>query len=84
MFGRISSLELIIIIVILLLFFGARKLPNIARSLGELVKELRKSFRKDDEGEPPAGPKSPELTGRHPRRPPMTPATPKRGQVVRP
>ena len=59
MFGRISGLELIIIIVILLLFFGARKLPNIARSLGESVKELRESFQKDDEGEPPAGAQDP-------------------------
>ncbi len=59
MFGRISGLELIIIIVILLLFFGARKLPNIARYLGESVKELRRSFQKGDEGDPPAGTQEP-------------------------
>ncbi|MGZ8786099.1 MAG: twin-arginine translocase TatA/TatE family subunit [Acidimicrobiia bacterium] len=45
--------------MILLPFFGARKLPNIARSLGESVKEIRKSFQKDDEGEPPAGAQEP-------------------------
>ncbi|MGZ5383324.1 MAG: Sec-independent protein translocase subunit TatA/TatB [Acidimicrobiia bacterium] len=55
MFGRISGFELIIIAVILLLFFGARRLPNIARSLGESAKEFRKSFQNIREEEPPGG-----------------------------
>jgi sec-independent protein translocase protein TatA len=53
MFGRISTWELIIIVVILLLFFGARRLPDIARSLGEAAREFRKSVRKNDEEVPP-------------------------------
>jgi sec-independent protein translocase protein TatA len=55
MFGRISGFELIIIAVILLLFFGARRLPNIARSLGESAKEFRKSIQNISEEEPPGG-----------------------------
>ena len=44
MFGRLSGWELIIILVILLLFFGARKLPDLARSIGASAKEVRKGF----------------------------------------
>jgi sec-independent protein translocase protein TatA len=56
MFGRISTAEIIIIAVILLLFFGARRLPNIARSLGESAREFRKSIRNGvEEEEPPGG-----------------------------
>ena len=36
--------ELVIIMVILLLLFGGKKLPELARSLGSSVKELRKGI----------------------------------------
>jgi sec-independent protein translocase protein TatA len=39
--------ELIIILVILLLLFGAKKLPQLSRSVGESAKELRKGFHGD-------------------------------------
>ena len=39
--------ELVIILVILLLLFGAKKLPELARSLGTSAKEIRKGFRDD-------------------------------------
>ena len=44
-FGDILGLgtpELIIILVILLLLFGGSKLPQLAKSIGSSVKELRK------------------------------------------
>lgn len=41
--------ELIVILVILLLLFGAKKLPELAKSIGSSVKEL-KSAMKDDDG----------------------------------
>lgn len=44
-FGDILSLgtpELIVILVILILLFGGKKLPELARSLGSSIKELRK------------------------------------------
>ena len=61
MFGRLSGWELIIILVILLLFFGARKLPDLARSLGASTKELRKGLEQgadeeDTPGEPSDAP----------------------------
>jgi TatA/E family protein of Tat protein translocase len=36
--------ELIIILVILLLIFGSKKLPKLAKSLGESAGELQKGF----------------------------------------
>lgn len=39
--------ELLIILVILLLLFGGSKLPQLSRSIGTSVKELRKSMSGD-------------------------------------
>lgn len=39
--------ELLIILVILLLLIGAKKLPELAKSLGTSVKELRKGMGND-------------------------------------
>jgi len=36
--------ELIIILVIILLLFGAKRLPEIAKSLGKSVKDFKKSM----------------------------------------
>lgn len=41
MFG-LRGTELLIILLIILLIFGARKLPDLARSLGASAKEFRK------------------------------------------
>ena len=40
----IGTPELIIIMVIVLLLFGSKKLPELSRSLGTSVKELRKGM----------------------------------------
>ena len=53
MFGRLGGGELIIILVILLLLFGARKLPDLARSLGASAKEFRKGIEQGGDAEPP-------------------------------
>lgn len=44
--------ELIIILVILLLIFGAKKLPDLARSIGSSAKELKKAMNDDDDKKP--------------------------------
>ena len=36
--------ELMVILVIILVLFGGRKLPELARSIGVSVKEVRKGF----------------------------------------
>lgn len=43
--------ELLIVFAILLLFFGAKKLPGLAGSLGSSIKEFRKAAESvDDDG----------------------------------
>ena len=43
MFG-IGSEELVLILVIVLVLFGGKKLPELSRSIGESMRELRKGF----------------------------------------
>jgi sec-independent protein translocase protein TatA len=47
MFGKTE--ELLIVLLIVLLLFGAKKLPELARSMGQSVKEVRKGFSDDIE-----------------------------------
>ncbi|MDE0136983.1 MAG: twin-arginine translocase TatA/TatE family subunit [bacterium] len=42
MIPKIQGGEIIIILVVILLLFGARKLPELARSLGSSAREFRK------------------------------------------
>jgi len=41
MFKQIGGWEIVIIAVVLVFLFGAKKLPELARSIGKSVKELR-------------------------------------------
>ena len=76
MFG-LRGQELLIVLLIVLLIFGARKLPDLARSLGASAKEFRKGIEDGSEtaeasetDEPdPAPPPMPEVT------PPEKPGT---------
>ncbi len=43
--GRVGPLELILILVALLLLFGARRIPEIARSLGRAISQFRRGMR---------------------------------------
>lgn len=50
--GRFGVPELVLILLILLLLFGAGKLPEIARSLGQSINEFKKSMSsKEDESQ---------------------------------
>jgi sec-independent protein translocase protein TatA len=42
LFSGMRGQELLIVLLIVLLIFGARKLPDLARSLGASAKEFRK------------------------------------------
>lgn len=55
MFG-LGTQELVIILVILLLLFGGKKLPELSRSIGQSLREIRKGAA--DEPEAPAPPKT--------------------------
>jgi len=42
-FSKIGAPELIIIAVILLVLFGGKKLPELARGIGDAIKEFKKA-----------------------------------------
>jgi len=55
--------EWIIIVAVVILLFGARKLPELARSLGASAKEFRRGIQEgahEDEAEKPATPSNPQ------------------------
>lgn len=49
MFG-LGARELIILAAILVLLFGARKIPELARSIGEAVRYIRRGFSDEEKG----------------------------------
>jgi len=50
-------MELVLIFLVVLLLFGAKRIPEIARSIGEGIKEFKKSLNSvsQDSGQKPAG-----------------------------
>ena len=48
-FLDLSTPDLLIILAIVLLLFGAKKLPELSRSLGSSARELRKGLSGDEE-----------------------------------
>jgi sec-independent protein translocase protein TatA len=61
LFGPVGPTELILIILIVVIIFGARRLPELGKSLGEGIKNFKKSItskekenESQDESEPPS------------------------------
>jgi len=50
-FQNVGLPELIIILFIILLLFGAKRLPEMMRSIGKGVKEFKKGVKEGEEGE---------------------------------
>lgn len=48
-FGPFGIQELLIILVILVLMFGATKLPQIGRGIGEGIRNLKAGLKSDDD-----------------------------------
>ncbi len=44
LFGPIGPTELLLILLIVVIIFGARRLPELGKSLGEGIKNFRKSM----------------------------------------
>jgi sec-independent protein translocase protein TatA len=59
MFGRLGAPEIILILVVIVLLFGAKKLPDMARSLGKsarILKSEAKAMKEEGKPSAPAGP----------------------------
>ncbi|HLL34507.1 Sec-independent protein translocase subunit TatA [Streptomyces sp. NPDC052773] len=57
--GRLGPTEIILILVVIILLFGAKKLPDMARSLGKsarILKSEAKAMKEDDKKSAPADP----------------------------
>ncbi len=50
--GRVGLGELLLILAVVLLFVGAKRLPALARSLGESIREFQRAL-KGDRHDPP-------------------------------
>jgi sec-independent protein translocase protein TatA len=50
--GAPGMMEILIILIVLFLFFGAKRLPELSRSLGRSIQEFKKGRREGEETEP--------------------------------
>lgn len=48
MFNGIGSTEIIVVAIILLVFFGGKKLPELARGIGDAIREFRKAATEEE------------------------------------
>ena len=51
LFGPLGPQELILILLIVIVIFGARRLPELGKSLGEGIKKFKKSVTKEKNSE---------------------------------
>lgn len=62
MINSIGATEIMVILLVILIFFGAKRIPELARGLGQGIKEFKKAsqeiqseFEKAQRGEPDTG-----------------------------
>lgn len=49
--GNFGATEIILILLIVVLLFGARKIPELMKGIGQGMKEFKKASRTDDESD---------------------------------
>ena len=52
MFGNLGFTEILILMLVLLLVFGAKRIPEIGASIGQGIKEFKKSLKDAGETDP--------------------------------
>lgn len=57
MFNNLGTGEILIIALVVMILFGAKRLPEFTKSLGESAKEFRKGIKDEPEVKPSAAPK---------------------------
>ena len=72
-FGNLGFTEILILVLILVLFFGAKRIPEIGASIGQGIKEFKRSLkdvgeRSEDDLPPPSGSSVPAAPGGEPKR----------------
>ena len=78
MIGNLKPLEILLIIAVIVLLFGAKKLPEMARSLGKsarILKSEAKAMKKDGESEDAAAAAAAAATVADPAQQPVAPRT---------
>ncbi len=48
-----GPIEILVVLLIVLLLFGAKRLPDLARSLGKSLSEFKKGREEDEDKKPP-------------------------------
>ena len=54
---RLGPMELVLVLLIVLFLFGAKRLPEMGKGVGEAIKNFKKSFKNDDNDKDPKEPK---------------------------
>lgn len=61
MFQNIGTTEIIIILIVLMVLFGAKKIPEFARGLGQAGTEFKKGLKGDEKKEKKSDERSEEV-----------------------
>ncbi|MGW3245477.1 Sec-independent protein translocase subunit TatA [Streptomyces sp. NPDC001070] len=80
MFGKIGTPEILLILVVVVVLFGAKRMPDMARSLGQSLRILKsetKALRTDDASNTP---RNEDASQTH--RSPLTPERPARAGAL--
>jgi sec-independent protein translocase protein TatA len=60
----VGPVELLIVLAVVLLLFGSKKLPELAKGMGQAAKEFRSGLHDEDPASPaPTEPAAPEAPG---------------------
>jgi sec-independent protein translocase protein TatA len=54
MFENIGFPELVIILVVILVLFGAKRIPDLAKGIGQGIKEFKKGIKEGDDDDKPS------------------------------